>query len=200
MLLLSQKTIIPILLAINHQPIHQHHQLTHHITFPETPLETGIHRIHSPLRIFRSIGGSLYLIPNSTSTPVRTSASSVLIAFDVRTIEGNRWNARMISNERSVCDIFFMDSETLQRKAMLKMRVAPFNAGGHSIAASLTLFDFDVLKFSCALFVAAISSSYWSDCTRSRSVMVKRKCELNLHRLYRRMVVHGVNFQTMKGV
>jgi hypothetical protein len=29
---------------------------------------------------------------------------------------------------------------------------------------------------------------------------VKRNCELNLHRLYRRMVVHGVNFQTMKGV
>ena len=184
----TQKALFPVLFAIN-QPIHHH--FSRLLTFPEIPFEKAINRIHSPLRVLRVVGGGLSLIPNSTSAPVRTSASSVLIAFDVQTIDGSRWNARMISNERNACEVFLMDSVTLQRKATLKMSVATRGIG-HSISANLTLFDFSTLMYSSVWLMAMISSS---SLKCNHGARVRRNFELHLHRMYKQMVTRGVDFR-----
>ena len=190
----APNAIFPILFAM-HQPV-QHHHLSHLLTFPNTSFETGIHRIHSPLRILRGIsGGGLTLIPNSTTAPVRTSASSVLIAFDVKTIDGNRWNARMISNERSMCEVFLMDSVTLQRKAMLKLSVAPHHTDiGHSISTSLTLFDIGTIVYS-GTWLMAMMSCCCSMLNQKCNHMTARNHELELHRTYKLMVTRGIDFK-----
>jgi hypothetical protein len=181
--------LLPLLFAISQPPVYQHH-LTHTLAFPSVPQETGFRRIHSPHRVLREVGG-LALVPNSTTPPVRTGASSVLMGFDVRTQDGRLWSARMISNGRSECDLFLMDSATLQRKAMAKLRVVPCGAG-HSVDARLTLFDATMLIHSAGVllvpWVATIRSLVQGPC--SKLVSLDRQ-DLGLHRRYRRMVVTG---------
>ena len=184
---LHDTSLLPLLFAINHHavPIHHHHQsqITH---FLDIAFETGVRRIHSPQRILRSVGGGgLTLIPNSTTHPVRTSASSVVIGFDVRAGNSDRWSARLMSSCREECDVFLMDSKTLQRKAMAKIKVEKSNTGGHLVATSITLFDLSAValmmysKLLTALSGMAASSSH------------SFRPDISFHILYRRMVVYG---------
>jgi hypothetical protein len=174
---------LPLLFAIGHPPTYQHT-----LAFPSTSQEAGIRRIHTPHRVLREVGG-LILVPNSTTLPVRTSASSVLMGFDVQTQDGSRWSARMISNGQNECDLFLMDSETLQRKIMAKLRVIPCGVG-HSVDARLTLFDTAMLMQSSFLlqWVEMLRFIFQGSC--SKRVLLDRR-DLGLHRRYRRMVITG---------
>ena len=173
---------IPLLsFAINSPPPHN---LFHTTEFPYLPQETGFRRIHSPQRVLQRIGG-LALIPNSTLSPVRSGASTVLMGFDVQTRDGCRWSARMISSRRDECDLFLMDSETLQRKAMAKIKVVPYADGaGHSISASLTLFDASILLWRIG-FTVPWTAMLWQ-CRRKEAL---HRRELSLHRTYVRMIL-----------
>ncbi len=52
------------------------------------------------------------------------------------------------------CNLFLMDSETLQHKVMAKIKVVPYADGaGHSISASLTLFDASILLWHICFMV-----------------------------------------------
>ncbi len=192
--MISMPDLLPLLFAIAPQ---YHHEMFHTVRFPNIPVERGIHYIHSPQRILQGISG-LALVPNSTTPPVRTSSSSVVMAFDVLTLDGNKWNARMMSSGKDECDVFLMDSVTLQRRALARIRVER-NKGvmdydhGHTVAASLTVFDINTLAalqgcfqwFSLATLCRRMQGQY--SIMRNRSVIQKR--ELKLHRLYRAMVV-----------
>ena len=176
----------PLLLVINQSPTYQH-RVTHSSAFPSIPMETGVFRIHSPHRILRGVGGGLRLVPNSTMPPVRTSASSVLVGFDVCTHDGDRWNARMISSGKYECDLFLMDSQTLQRKVSAKIKVVQ-QGNGHSIDTTLTLFDPAVLTNQSTLSLATVVRCMSRFNGFGRPVPIV-KHELGLHRHYRRMAI-----------
>ena len=192
-IMISVPDLLPLLFATVPQ---YHHEMFHTLRFPNTPEERVIHYIHSPRRILQRISG-LTLVPNSTTPPVRTSSSSVVMAFDVLTLDGNKWNARMMSSGKDECDVFLMDSVTLQRRAMARIRVER-NKGavggnhGHTVAASLTVFDINnlVVLQGCLHWFGLATLHRWMQCQynimHSRSLIQKR--ELKLHRLYRAMV------------
>ena len=181
---------LPLLLfTLSHPPSitrnYFHKNLT--IFHPDVPLETGVRHLHTPQRVLRSVGGGgLVLIPNSTTRPVRSSQSSVVMGFDVQTVGGERWSARVISNGKEECNLFLMDSTTLQRKAMAKLKVGRCNSTqGHTVTTSLTVFDLSAF----AILHSAVLWWWWwhgVQCLR-----LSKAADFGLHMLYRRMVVCG---------
>lgn len=178
--MLAASLVIPLLSFVVNR---LQHNLFQTFDFPNLPQETGYRRIHSPQHVLQRLGG-LSLIPNSTLSPVRSGASTVVMGFDVQTRSGSRWSARMISSRRDECDLFLMDSETLQRKAMVKIKVTPHRDGdgGHSIAADLTLFGASLLLWHCGLMTPSVCS--WGKAGKSLN-----RNELGLHRLFMRMIL-----------
>ena len=151
--------------------------------FPSSlPPETGFRRIHFPQRVLTVVGG-LALVPNSTLPPVRSGAPAVVVmGFEVQTIAGRRWSARLISSRRDECDLFLMDSETLQRTAAAKLRVTPRSDGGegHSIATRLTLFE------EAHRHLLLPPGWWWCGSTGTATL---HRSERGLHRLFLRMVL-----------
>ena len=84
----------------------------------------------------------------------------------------------MMSNEEHQCDIFLMDSSTLQPIVLARFEAVESKKTGHSVFATLTLFDpvtFLWLMTSFLIF--------------SKPANLPTKEDFNRHRLYRRMIL-----------
>ena len=177
---------LQLLFAFNH--LHTWFPVTH-----RCPARLAERFIHSPRRILQEIGG-LHLVPNSTTPPVRTSPSSVLMGFDVVTHEGNLWNARILSNDKKECDLFLMDSHTLQPIVMAKLRVpAPFSPPLLSHMDQTTI-SLNVIVFNTAMFLKLVATSYWNKIVRvkcSKVHHIRLGEDASRHKRYMRMVFDG---------
>jgi hypothetical protein len=157
--------------------------------FPARRFPAGIGErfIHSPHRIVNEVGG-ISFVSNSTTPPVRTSASSVLMGFDVVTYEGARWNARILSSSKKECDLFLMDCHTLQPIVMAKLRVpAPSSQMDSTISLNVTVFD-------TVMFLKLVAASYWNKFVRFRCrkvTYVPLREDLTQHKQYARMVLNS---------
>jgi hypothetical protein len=177
--------LFPLLFASNH--IHHWSSICR---IPCRSLELEKYFIHSPHRILGEVG-SLTLVPNSTALPVRTSTSSVLMAFDVNTCSGKRWNARILSSNRHECDLFLMDSATLKPIVMAKFQVISNTPTPRTGALDFTL-CVSFIIFDAAVFLQLLILSHLNKVVPIKHKILFQKKDVVQHRRYKRMVVNGL--------
>ncbi len=172
---------------------HQFH-LNTAFKIPLKQLKSNEHCIHSPHRILGQIG-CMNLIPNSTSAPVQTGTSSVLMSFDVDTGIGTNWNARILSSHRDTCDLFLMDSATLMPIVFVNLKAVVSDYPGNtakylSVSANVTFFDL-------ITFIRVMTVAYWKKYSTVSDVRQSfHKGDVALHLQYTRMAL-GCNLNTL---
>jgi hypothetical protein len=185
--------LLPLILFATNS--HQFH-LNTAFKIPLKQLKSNEHCIHSPHRILGQIG-CMNLIPNSTSAPVQTGTSSVLMSFDVDTGIGTNWNARILSSHRDTCDLFLMDSATLMPIVFVNLKAAvavsdyPGNAAKYlSVSANMTFFDL-------ITFIRVMTVACWKKHSTVSDVRQSfHKRDVARHMQYTRMAL-GCNLNTL---
>jgi hypothetical protein len=175
--MIQSREMFPLLFALNHN------QMIH---FSSSPVGFRELHIHSPYRILSRVVG-LAFVPNSTTQPVRTNATSVLMGFDVDTLNGGRWNARILSSCKEESEIFLMDNTTLMPIAFAKLKSMQ---GTDYSQVSITATCFDLITILGVLATHCCRRiSLWKAVDETR--LLRR--DVALHRKYARMVLKSEN-------
>lgn len=167
---------------------HQFH-LNTAFKIPLKQLQPNEHCIHSPHRILGQIG-CMNLIPNSTSTPVQTGVSSVLMSFDVNTGIGTKWSARILSSHRDTCDLFLMDSATLMPIMFVNLKAAKDVSDCRGASVKCLSVSANVTFFDLITSIRVMAVACWKKCTTVSDVRQSfQKMDVALHVQYKRMAL-----------
>jgi len=110
------------------------------------------------------------------------------MSFDIDTLSGMRWNARMLSSGKDECELFLMDSVTLMPILFAKLRAISSQteavSGFSRVSADFTFFDF--LAF-LGVMAASFRVKLCAGAMANGNLFTKR--DIALHKKYMRMVL-----------